>query len=62
LEPDVVLHGRGTYALIEDDRDWYFQAEKPGYRPYTYPHPLVLGDPGDTISPAPPTGLYILVH
>jgi hypothetical protein len=57
LEPDVVLHGSGTYALVEDDRDWYFKAEKPGYTPYTYPHPLVQGDPGDTISPAPPSGL-----
>ena len=34
---------------------------KPGYTPYTYPHPLTLGS-GSGTKPAPPTGLSAIVN
>jgi hypothetical protein len=39
---------------IQADRDYYDQTQKPGYTPYTYPHPLRGGD--DTI-PSSPAGM-----
>jgi hypothetical protein len=30
------------HAVIQNGRD-YFLAVKPGYHPYTYPHPLITG-------------------
>jgi hypothetical protein len=34
--------GNGADSLIKMNRD-YFLSQKPGYTPYTYPHPLVSG-------------------
>lgn len=40
---------------IAEGRDYFNETVKPGYTPYTYPHPLVDGTP----SPSPPTNLQL---
>ena len=40
-------------------RDFYNNAVKPGYTPYTYPHPLRASVSADATPPAPPTGLSV---
>lgn len=47
-----------NYFVLNRD---YFTAAKPGYTPYTYPHPLTLGS-GSGTKPAPPTGLTAIVN
>jgi hypothetical protein len=42
---------------IVQNRDYYIGVTRPGYVPYTYPHPLTLI--GGSQVPAPPTGLHI---
>lgn len=46
---------------IQQNRDWYFNVAKPGYKPYTYPHPLRQTD-GDNskLRPSAPKGLRIV--
>lgn len=54
------VHGRAGYNDIHivEGRDFYNGEQKPGYKPYTYPHPLTLGDAvGDP--PSPPTNLRL---
>ncbi|MFX0196082.1 MAG: hypothetical protein ACFFCW_08165 [Candidatus Hodarchaeota archaeon] len=46
-----------NYHLIEN-RDFYNDTQKPGYTPYIYPHPLRTN--GDTMPPAPPTGVRVI--
>jgi hypothetical protein len=44
-------------SIMREGRDFYNRTPKPGYTPYTYPHPLVTDVSGP---PAPPTNLRIL--
>ena len=43
---------------IHVDRDFYNNTQRPGYVPFTYPHPLVLEDIVDTSSPSAPSVVY----
>jgi hypothetical protein len=45
--------------VLQEGRDFYSNTQKPGYTPYTYPHPLVSPGSQDT-PPAPPTNLQII--
>jgi len=45
-------------GMVQINRDVYLSA-KPGYTPYTYPHPLQVGAV-DSIPPAPPTNLELV--
>jgi hypothetical protein len=36
-----------TEPSIEEDRDFFNGVPKPGYKPYTYPHPLISGTPSE---------------
>ncbi len=50
-----------TVKYIVANRDYFNgTTAKPGYTPYTYPHPLTQGSPNNT--PAAPTGLAAVVH
>jgi MYXO-CTERM domain-containing protein len=40
---------------IQPDRDYYNGVPKPGYTPYTYPHPLIDAWGGDVTDPGDPT-------
>lgn len=53
---NTVNLGSGTLAAHgQQNRDWYNDGtERPGYTPYTYPHPLQ-----GSIAPPPPTKLYL---
>ena len=46
---------------IVSGRDYIFGA-KPGYSPYTYPHPLTLGQSSQGNSPASPSDLSATVE
>ena len=35
--------GAGNHKLQQEGRDYYNNTPMPGYKPYTYPHPLVSG-------------------
>jgi hypothetical protein len=50
-----------NYIVLNRD---YFNssAAKPGYTPYTYPHPLTAGQGSGANSPPPPTGLSVVVQ
>jgi len=51
------LHNCSQNAFhIQEGRDYYINVIKPGYTPYTYPHPLRGSDRG---KPAPPAELKI---
>jgi hypothetical protein len=58
---EVTLHScAASQAHIKRNRDWYLGIPKPGYTPYTYPHPLVTGgttNPG--AFPGAPSSLRI---
>lgn len=43
---------------IADGRDYFSNSQKPGYTPYTYPHPLTQTTAGS--SPSPPSNLRIV--
>ena len=47
-EVSTQFYGNTTYIMLNRD---YYNAAKPGYTPYSYPHPLRSGNP------APPSGL-----
>ncbi len=59
-----------TYPNIQEGREIYFNTAKPGYAPYSFPHPLVLLDGGtNSVPPAtnapglpPPTGLKVYLR
>jgi hypothetical protein len=38
----------GAWAVLQEGRDFYNNTPMPGYTPYTYPHPLVSGQPPPT--------------
>lgn len=42
-----------SYGTVKAGRDFHDGSPKPGYTPYTYPHPLRSG--GDTLPPTPST-------
>ena len=45
---------------VQEGRDFY-QSAKPGYTPYTYPHPLVAGvSTGTTPAPQAPTNVRVV--
>ena len=49
-------------VYLQAGRDYFNNGTaKPGYAPYTYPHPLTLGSVSGT-PPAPPTGLTAIVN
>ena len=50
-----------TVNYFKSGRDYFNGTAKPGYTPYTYPHPLTLGS-GSGTKPAPPTGLAAIVN
>jgi hypothetical protein len=49
-------------GMVSERPDWivegrdFFNTVKPGYKPYSYPHPLVSGS---TIAPSPPSNLTV---
>ena len=45
-------------TIIQENRDFYHQI-KPGYTPYTYPHPLTSGSTATNPSPSPPQNLSV---
>lgn len=47
---------------IVSGRDYFQGTAKPGYAPYTYPHPLTLGQTSGGNSPAPPSSLTATVQ
>ena len=53
-EPDQCGHGLSSTEFIQLNRDYIIGTARPGYTPYTYPHPRRSGG-----APAPPTGLRI---
>ncbi len=57
---EVFVHNSGGAVHIVKDRDYFVGTPKPGYVPYTYPHPLALDGGGDTNPPNPPTGLRVI--
>jgi hypothetical protein len=42
-----------TLRLREREEDFFVDTEKPGYKPYAYPHPLRAGGSGPTPTPNP---------
>lgn len=60
---DIVVSNdctRMTTLHIIQNRDFYNDTPKPGYIPYTYPHPLTLSsNPSETVPPAPPKNLRV---
>lgn len=50
-----------TSNYLVSGRDYFIGSAKPGYAPYTYPHPLTLGSVSGT-PPAAPTGLTAIVN
>ena len=51
-----------TNNYVVADRDYFNNGTaKPGYTPYTYPHPLTSGSQGPA-APAPPTNLKVVVQ
>ncbi len=58
---EALRHNNPTYTV--EGRDYFYSANDsarlPGYTPYTYPHPLVSGQPPPS-SIAPPTNLRII--
>jgi chitodextrinase len=58
---DVVFFQHGcaeSGAHIQPGRDYFNNVQKPGYTPYTYPHPLRQAGPGG--KPQPPQNLRII--
>jgi hypothetical protein len=37
---NITVSGHGAHAHIKPNRDFFNDTPRPGYRPYTYPHPL----------------------
>jgi hypothetical protein len=50
------------YPTLQSGRDFYNNTPKPGYTPYTYPHPLVSGSTNGSSQLLPPTNLHIIEH
>lgn len=46
--------------VIQQNRDYYIGIERPGYAPYTYPHPLTVES--DTTPPTKPAGFRLRRH
>ena len=47
---------RSQTPNIQPNRDWYDFTVKPGYKPFTYPHPLITG----VVKPPAPSGFRIV--
>jgi hypothetical protein len=41
----------GAFAVLQEGRDFYNNKPMPGYKPYTYPHPLTVSLPPSQLSP-----------
>lgn len=53
-EPDQCGNNLHTSGFVKLNREYYVKTPKPGYQPYTYPHPLRGGGgPGPTPTPQP---------
>jgi hypothetical protein len=48
-----VSNGEPPYPTLKENRDFYNDTAMPGYKSYTYPHPLVIGTPGSPKKPRP---------
>ena len=61
----TVTGGESDYPNIQSGRDFINGTVKPGYTPYTYPHPLTVvsntSTNTSTNSPIPPTNLHIIL-
>jgi hypothetical protein len=51
--PDECGNGLHTADFVKKGRDFFVDTEKPGYKPYAYPHPLRAGGSGPTPTPNP---------
>jgi hypothetical protein len=51
-EPDQCGNNLHTADFVKKNREFYCGTAKPGYQPYTYPHPLRGGGPGPTPTPS----------
>lgn len=50
--PNECNTGKNTAYFVQKGRDYFTSTQKPGYQPYTYPHPLRQGsDGGPTPTP-----------
>ena len=54
----LFFHHNNCANHIQSGRDYYNNTVKPGYAPYTYPHPLVQGGFSSTV--APPENLHVV--
>jgi len=43
--PVNITQATGAFAILTEGRDFYNNTPMPGYKPYTYPHPLTKGLP-----------------
>jgi hypothetical protein len=48
---DITL-ASGAFAVLQEGRDYYNNTPMPGYKPYTYPHPLTISLPAAQLSPS----------
>jgi hypothetical protein len=51
-----------TSNYVVSERDYFNGTAKPGYTPYTYPHPLTLGQQTSSSAPVAPTNLTAAVQ
>ena len=53
--PDECGNGKTTGDFVHKDRDFFVEVQRPGWVPYTYPHPKVASSivPTPTSTPAP---------
>ncbi len=59
--PTTPILDSASHYLVSG-RDYFNGTAKPGYTPYTYPHPLTLGSSGSGTPPASPTSLSAIVN
>jgi hypothetical protein len=55
--PDQCFTGQTTAMYVKEGRDYFVNTPKPGYTPFTYPHPLTAG--GSQSVANPPTGVQV---
>jgi hypothetical protein len=50
LESGTAINLFSSEPSIKEGRDFFNETLKPGYKPYTYPHPLVSGTPASVVN------------